>query len=39
VRVQVGWNGLDLFGTYDLNEVFSDGNGPALNAISFGIIL
>lgn len=43
VRAQVGFKGLDLFATYDLNEVFSDGRGPAgsegLNAISFGITL
>ncbi|MFK7952910.1 MAG: hypothetical protein AB8B73_08685 [Ekhidna sp.] len=39
LRAQVGWKGMEFFGTYDLNEVFSKGNGPALNAISFGITL
>lgn len=43
VRAQFGFKGLDLFATYDLNEVFSQGRGPAgssgLNAISFGITL
>jgi hypothetical protein len=40
LRAQVGWKGMELFGTYDLNEVFSSKAGnPALNAISFGITL
>ena len=43
LRVQVGWKSVELFGTYDLNEVFSSGRGPAgsprLNAVSFGITL
>jgi hypothetical protein len=41
IRAQFGFKGLDLFATYDLNEVFSSGKGPAgssgLNAMSFGI--
>ncbi|MEQ9403055.1 MAG: hypothetical protein RIM99_05675 [Cyclobacteriaceae bacterium] len=39
LRGQIGWKGVELFGTYDLNEVFSSGRGPALNAVSFGITL
>lgn len=43
VRAQFGFRDLDLFVAYDLNEVFSNGRGPAgssgLNAISFGITL
>lgn len=43
IRTQVGFKGLDLFATYDLNEVFAPGRGPAgspgLNAITFGITL
>ncbi len=39
LRAQVGWKGVELFGTYDLNNVFSQGRGPELNAISFGITL
>lgn len=39
LRAQVGWKGVELFGMYDMNEVFSSGRGPALNAISFGITL
>ncbi|MFT6868256.1 MAG: hypothetical protein ACJA08_003106 [Cyclobacteriaceae bacterium] len=43
VRAQFGFKGLDLFASYDLNEVFSEGKGPAgssgLNAITFGITL
>lgn len=43
LRAQIGWKGVELFGTYDLNEVFSSGRGPqgspGLNAITFGITL
>lgn len=40
LRAQVGWKGMEFFGTYDLNEVFSSKAGnPSLNAISFGITL
>jgi hypothetical protein len=39
LRAQVGYNRTDFFINYDLNNVFSDGKGPALNAISFGFIL
>lgn len=39
LRAQVGWKGIELFGMYDLNNVFSAGRGPELNAITFGITL
>lgn len=38
-RLQMGYRGTDVFFNYDLNELFSEGNGPKLNAFSFGIIL
>ncbi len=38
VRVQVGYRSTDLFFNYDLNELFSEGKGPKVNAISFGLI-
>jgi hypothetical protein len=39
VRAQIGWKGIDLFATYDLNPLFTENRGPKLNAFSFGIIL
>lgn len=39
IRAQLGYKGLDLFATYDLNNVFSPGRGPELNAFAFGITL
>lgn len=39
VRVQMGYKGMDFFANYDLNNVFAEGRGPKLNAVSFGIIL
>jgi hypothetical protein len=39
VRVQVGFRGMDLFATYDLNEMFVEDKGPKLNAFSFGITI
>jgi hypothetical protein len=39
LRGRVGWREMDLFVNYDLNQVFTSGNGPELNAFSFGIIL
>jgi len=43
VRAQLGWKGIELWGAYDLNNVFFEGRGPAgsegLNAISFGVTL
>ena len=37
LRFQVGYRDADLFFCYDLNELFTSGRGPALNAFSFGI--
>lgn len=39
VKAQIGFRGMDLFFNYDLNDVFAEGRGPALQAISFGFIL
>ncbi len=39
VRLQLGYRGTDLFLNYDLNEMFTAGKGPKVNAFSFGIIL
>ncbi len=38
VRLQVGYRSTDLFFNYDLNELFSSGKGPNLNAFSFGVV-
>ncbi len=37
LRAQIGFNDLDLFFNYDLNELFVENKGPQLNAFSFGI--
>jgi hypothetical protein len=37
-RLQVGYRSTDLFFNYDMNELFSEGKGPKLNAFSFGVI-
>jgi hypothetical protein len=37
VRVQVGIKSADFFFAYDMNELFSSGKGPRLNAFSFGV--
>ena len=43
IRAQVGYKGLDLFATYDLNNVFAGDRGPVgsqdMNAITVGITL
>ncbi len=39
LRGQVGFRGIDLFINYDVNELFSNGRGPELNAFTFGFIL
>jgi hypothetical protein len=39
VRLQVGYRSTDLFFNYDLNDLFSTGKGPSLNAFSFGVTL
>jgi hypothetical protein len=38
MRVQVGVRSADFFFNYDMNELFSTGRGPKLNAFSFGVI-
>jgi hypothetical protein len=37
-EIGIGKN-LTFFGTYDLNEFFQAGRGPALNPITFGIVI
>lgn len=37
LRFQVGFEELDLFFNYDLNELFIENKGPKLNAFSFGV--
>ncbi len=37
-RLQLGYRSTDLFFNYDLNDLFTEGKGPSLNAFSFGII-
>ncbi len=39
VRAQMGFRGLSLFASYDLNELFVEERGPELNAFSFGIVI
>jgi len=36
-RLQIGFDDIDFFFNYDMNELFSEGKGPALNAFSFGV--
>jgi hypothetical protein len=37
VRVQLGFDDVDFFFNYDLNELFIGNRGPQLNAFSFGV--
>lgn len=37
LRLQLGFKDTDLFFNYDLNELFTSGKGPKLNAFSFGV--
>ena len=37
LRFQVGFDDVDLFFNYDLNELYTENKGPKLNAFSFGI--
>ena len=37
-RLQIGYRSTDLFFNYDINELFTEGKGPKLNAFSFGVI-
>ena len=39
LRLQLGFRDTDIFFNYDMNELFTDGKGPKLNAFSFGITL
>lgn len=38
MRLQVGFRSTDLFFNYDMNDLFSPGKGPSLNAFSFGVV-
>ena len=38
LRIQIGVRSTDLFINYDMNELFDEGKGPTLNAVSFGVI-
>jgi len=38
-RLQLGFKGTDIFVNYDLNDLFSEGRAPKLNAFSFGITI
>lgn len=37
LRLQVGFDDIDLFFNYDLNELYTENKGPKLNAFSFGV--
>jgi hypothetical protein len=37
LRVQAGFEEVDLFFNYDMNELFTENKGPKLNAFSFGV--
>ncbi len=39
LRLQLGFRDTDIFFNYDMNELFTDGRGPKLQAFSFGITL
>lgn len=39
LRLQLGHKGTDFFINYDMNELFSEGRAPKLNAFSFGITI
>ncbi|MGV3642151.1 MAG: outer membrane beta-barrel protein [Adhaeribacter sp.] len=32
----IGYRGVELFGKYNLNELFKDNRGPSMNVLSFG---
>ena len=36
-RLQLGFQDVDFFFNYDMNDLFTSGKGPALNAFSFGV--
>ncbi len=37
LRLQIGFRDTDFFFNYDMNELFSNGKGPKVNAFSFGL--
>jgi hypothetical protein len=37
VRLQLGFDDVDFFFNYDINNLFADNKGPQLNAFSFGV--
>ncbi|MBL7870449.1 MAG: hypothetical protein JNM78_02470 [Cyclobacteriaceae bacterium] len=37
MRLQLGFDDVDLFFNYDMNELFIENKGPKLNAFSFGV--
>ncbi|MBS1952401.1 MAG: hypothetical protein OJF59_002018 [Cytophagales bacterium] len=37
LRAQIGFNDIDFFFNYDMNQLITDGKGPQLNAFSFGV--
>ncbi len=39
LRFQMGFNDTDIFLSYDMNELFTEGKGPQLHAFTFGITL
>jgi hypothetical protein len=38
IRGELGVGRVKFFTTYDLNELFQEGKGPALNPITFGVV-
>lgn len=38
MRLQIGFRSTDLFINYDMNDLYSPGKGPSLNAFSFGVV-
>jgi hypothetical protein len=38
LRGEVGFGRINLYATYDFNQLFQDGKGPELNPIAFGIV-
>ncbi|UCS93796.1 PorT family protein [Echinicola marina] len=38
IRGEIGVGRVTFFSTYDLNELFQDDKGPALNPITFGLV-
>lgn len=39
LRLQLGFRDTDIFFNYDMNDLFTEGKGPKLQAFSFGITL